>query len=330
MPDQPQRHPRAERVTRGTRTAAAARLVTGAEGGSTAMGNAFLRRAKDNGVDLRHFWVLLGPDARPRQAVLVVPQPGRTAMIFLSADGPGSLGDPDTQHRDRVALLGHVFVEVAETIPGEVALLQALPSPEESHALAAFADAGMTRLGDLLYLRRPLARPRAMGSPPAWPSGVEVARFRGMDHAEDTADLRRALERTYIDTLDCPGLCDMRETGDVIESHRATGAFDPNMWWLIRHEGAPEGCVLLSPNPEHAGVELVYMGLGPDLRGRRLGGPLLEAALARIERTGLLSVNCAVDAKNEPARAMYARLGFAPFAERVAFVRRSAPAGVQG
>lgn len=320
-PTQSNQSPNApERVTRPTRLAAAARLVTGVEGGSHAAGHAFIRRAKANAIDLKHFYAVFDHLRNAKQSALIIPQAGRTAMIFLSGDGPSSTcGGEDDQHADRVALLRTAFADFRAAPASGVALLQALPSPEETRAQAAFGDAGMIRLGDLLYLRRPLSRPRGLESPPL-PADLETRPVGNLDDPEEFAILRSALERTYIDTLDCPGLCDMRDTTDVIESHRATGIFDPAHWWLVFHEGKPEGCVLLAKNPEQDAVELIYMGLGPHLRGKKLGSPLLESAIRRLQNSGLSTINCAVDAHNAPARAMYARLGFSPFAKRVAYV----------
>ncbi|MBZ0171356.1 MAG: GNAT family N-acetyltransferase, partial [Phycisphaerales bacterium] len=257
-----------------------------------------------------------------KQAVLIVPQPGRTAMVFLSGVGNSrQCGDRRSQHTDRVAVLRAAFSESGCVLGDRLHLLQALPAPDEWWATEAFAGAGMTRLGDLAYLRRPLAmRGGQSGSSGSWPEGVDVKPVRGLDEHLDGPSLRGALERTYIDTLDCPGLCDLRDIDDVIESHRSTGRFDPSLWWIIRHESRPEGCVLLSPNPEQDSVELVYMGLGPDLRGRGLGARLLDTAIVKAQRLHLSSITCAVDYRNEPARSVYAKLGFSEFARRVAYV----------
>ena len=76
----------------------------------------------------------------------------------------------------------------------------------------------------------------------------------------------KALERSYVDTLDCPELCGLRVVDDVLESHRSVGVFDPGMWWLVMAEDEPEGCMLLSACPEQNAVELVYLGISPRLR----------------------------------------------------------------
>lgn len=308
------------RVTPRQRVDAADRLVD-AQLSDPGAGERFIARAADHGIDLDLFWAATGPGRRVRQTALIVPQPGRAAMIFLSGVGPTArCGDREQQHADRVAVLRAAFEDVTTLLGDRLHLLQALPSPAEWWASEAFAGAGMTRLGELAYLRRPLVMPGTGRADQEWPEGVAVRPIRGLGEQLDTPALRTALSRTYIDTLDCPGLCDLRDLDDVIESHRSAGRFDPSLWWIIEHRGRPEGCILLSPSPEQNSLELVYMGLGPGLRGRGLGAKILRAAIARAQRCGLRDVTCAVDNRNEPARAVYAKLGFSEFARRIAFV----------
>ena len=52
------------------------------------------------------------------------------------------------------------------------------------------------------------------------------------------------------------------------------------------------------------------VGLSDDYRGRRLGGPLLNAGLQRMVEKGATRVILYVEADNEPAVKAYERLGF--------------------
>ena len=71
-----------------------------------------------------------------------------------------------------------------------------------------------------------------------YPEGFEGVRVEAFRDGEDDEALMAALERSYVDTLDCPELCGLREKRDVLDSHRSTGKFDPNLWWLVRLGGA--------------------------------------------------------------------------------------------
>ena len=105
---------RVVRVGRADRVSAAARLVGGDSPNARQAGRAFLDRAGTHGIDLRYFWGVprerTGRGGGFSQAMLVVPQTGRTAMVFLSGPGAASVcGHADRQNADRVGLLGEVF-----------------------------------------------------------------------------------------------------------------------------------------------------------------------------------------------------------------------------
>lgn len=203
----------------------------------------------------------------------------------------------------------------------DVRLAQALPEPQEPWAVRAFLGAGFVSVGDLAYLRRPVW-PLAAAPEVRWPAGVEIRNVEGV--APGNSDRRlliEALNRSYEDTLDCPELCGLRETEDILESHRSTGVFNPRLWWLVLLNSQPQGCMLLSRSPDHNSVELVYLGLSPMLRGKGIGKALLEMGLSRLAGVPADHVTCAVDLRNEPARRVYERLGFKEFGRRVAMVR---------
>jgi ribosomal protein S18 acetylase RimI-like enzyme len=278
--------------------------------------------AATHGIDLSLMWgtVDRASDGRPirvRQVCLAVPGSGRTAMLVLSGPGPGGEA---REHAERVASANAACEFLAGTEMGrDIRLAQALPEPKESWATRAFLDAGFRKVGDLAYLRRPmLDLPDA--APPEWPEGITVEPIADLKGA-DRARLLAALERSYVDTLDCPELCGLRETEDVLESHRTTGIFNPQLWWIISVRGDPQGCMLFSHCPEHSSVELVYLGISPVLRGKRLGAALLTMGLGALRGVMAEQVTCAVDLRNTPAQRLYARLGFHEFGRRIALVR---------
>ena len=267
----------------------------------------FIANAPNHGIDLTLLWSIGEPI---REVCLAVPGAGRTAMLFV--------GPPASDHGgDLAACVAAARTHMCRT--RGAALVQALPEPHERHAIAAFERAGLTKLGDLAYLRRPFSMP----APPrtVWPEGVRAATVSALGGIEAAAgDLSRALERSYEATLDCPGLCGMREARDVLESHRAVGQWGPELWWVIYLNDRSEGCLLLNHCPELRSVELVYLGLSPALRGRGVGSAAMAAGIERAAGRRAGEMTCAVDRNNVPALRLYERLGFAEFASRVAFV----------
>lgn len=328
--------PRAVPIPPDLRLAAAERLVAVAESERRSAAKKLLASAPSFGIDLNLMWGVPAADGRSLLSVaLVVPGAGRTGMMFLSRPIPD---DAPRGHPARVAAVLATIANIRSATADRVAVVQGLPEPNETWAIDALAAAGMIRLGRLLYLRRPLhraeARQQAVTGQALAGQGMTGLKITGLNipgvRVEPVGDLddparrealRVALEASYADTLDCPELCGLRETRDVIESHRATGVFDPKLWWLVFADEQPMGCVLLNRCPDHQAIELVYMGLGPALRGRRLGAALLGAAIADVSAEAADSISCAVDERNTPARKLYAQLGFQPFSERVPFVR---------
>jgi ribosomal protein S18 acetylase RimI-like enzyme len=133
--------------------------------------------------------------------------------------------------------------------------------------------------------------------------------------------LGEVIQRTYIETLDCPQLGGVRDMDDVLDGYQATGTFDPKRWLFLRSDSQDVGCLLLAAHPDVPQWELVYLGLVPEARGRGWG---LEATryaqwLARLADQP--RVVLAVDALNAPALAMYAAAGFVAWDRRSVFLR---------
>lgn len=323
VPQPPTTAARAVRLPESLHWAAARRLVSQHLPDRNAAATRLVTGAAAHGIDFSLTWGTTHTSAGPepvRQVCLAVLGSGRTAMCFVSEPAPGGdPGGPEIGVAERAASIRAACAELPKLKPGAARIAQALPEPGDHWAIDAFREAGFTHVGDLSYMRRVGPLP-ADPQPVVWPEGVRVVRVDELgDRAAQDATLIAALDRTYIDTLDCPELCGLRETSDILHSHRATGRWDPSLWWVVMTDGAPEGCLLLNRMQDRGGAELVYLGLSPALRGRRLGAALLKFGLARLGRAS--EVNCAVDERNEPAIRLYRRLGFASFARRVALVR---------
>ncbi|MGE3107534.1 MAG: GNAT family N-acetyltransferase [Phycisphaerales bacterium] len=357
------------RVPPDLRLRAAERIVGSAgdgRGGREAAARAFIESAGKLGIDVSLMWGTLDPSGRYfHQVCLVVIGAGRTGMLFLSDDDDHSTWDfglpavERIRQRDaasgiaqRRAILEHLCDFLASLrgtiepgaaarprrsprviLPGQqsVILVQALLETSEHEAAVALSGAGFIRLGDLAYMRRPLAgaasRRQTRADSPNWPPGITVRPLSQIDASEHDELLARALARSYIDTLDCPELCGLRSVDDVIDSHRAVGTLDLSKWWIVQEHGQVEGAMLLSACPEQtpASVELVYLGLSPSLRGRGLGAGLLKMGLAAVSGGAAASITCAVDSRNAPAMKLYKRAGFQRFSLRVPMVKGLGP-----
>lgn len=308
--------------------AAARRLVGASHADPDAAAMRLVENAKAGRIDLSLLFAVESAGTI-RQVCLLAPSSGRTAAIFLSEPLPqGDLGGDEQALVDRAACIAAAEAYAAQHLSDRVAVLQALPEPEELWSMNALRLAGLCHVGDLTYLRRPIgrhsgifARPPTM---PTWPKGVSVMALAALVGSFDVhaAMLCDLLDRTYEGTLDCPALCGLRTTRDVLDSHQAVGQFDPSLWFVVFKDAHPQGCMLLSPSEELRSVELVYLGLTPALRGIGMGAKLLDLAFRVVPRSSADHITCAVDKANTPAALIYQRAGFRPFGERAAFVKR--------
>ncbi|MGD1915760.1 MAG: GNAT family N-acetyltransferase [Phycisphaerales bacterium] len=324
-------HPRP--LPPGARLAAAERLVEASGQAARDTARRIVDSGSSGGIGFEHAYATIEPGTnRVREVALAVPSPGRSALVFLSRPQSGR------ERPDERAECVRAVCQYLAQLPGQpIDIAQSLPAAAERWAIDALLAANWQTVGSLAYMRRPLRAEEAARSGLAWakpgsgeplPDGLEIEPIR-VPGAEEPAppELIEALEASYIDTLDCPDLCGMRETADIIASHAAIGRQELALWSLLRHEGRPAGALLLSCLPEQRCYELVYLGLGPSLRGNGYGELLMRRAIETLAtrvrqskaRAGW-SITCAVDKANRPAVRLYERLGFAPFDSRVACV----------
>lgn len=272
----------------------------------------FLRNAPARRVDLS---LLRVAERRGRLlwSLLPVLSPGHTALL---------LSPPVPTHAADAAAAGELVDRLCADLRGRgVHLAQTLLDPADAAARSLFAARGFAAMSELIYLT---GEPRRRFVPPPTPPGLEW-----VSYSAATRDLfKRAIAATYERSLDCPALNGLRDMDDVLAGHQATGEFDPAHWRLLCRpppaaggDPDPLGVLLLARVPAANAVELVYLGLAPAARGRRLGDHLVKRALAGVVELRATRLTLAVDAKNEPALKLYYRNGMARAGSKVAMMR---------
>ncbi len=328
--------PRVVRVDDSLRPLAIARLL-GVRPGDPNV-RTFIDTSARDGDDLRQLWCTLSAANRPMHSVLVMSSPGRTAMFFLSPDDTLALHETGDRARlagtaaiaERAALVAHasgvLSGSIRETMPAgtpalpRYAMGQALLEPGQPELIESFLAGGFSRLASLAYMRREIPR-RALFDEPVFPPGFTLAPLSTLSDDDAETFLTQALEFSYVNTLDCPELCSLRTTDDVIDSHRSVGQYDPRLWFVLLKDGAPAGCMLLTVCPGQQMIELVYMGLAPNARGKGLASAMLRFGLNRLAGRSEKFLACAVDEANIPASRLYQSLRMKTFTRRVALVR---------
>jgi ribosomal protein S18 acetylase RimI-like enzyme len=117
-----------------------------------------------------------------------------------------------------------------------------------------------------------------------------------------------------------------RDVNDIIAGHQASGHFNPDLWFLLREGDTPLGVLLLSDSLRGDAVELVYLGLAPASRGRKLGELMMRQALAVTANRKHDRLCLAVDSTNTPALKLYYRHGMQRIASKLALLRDLRPA----
>jgi len=132
---------------------------------------------------------------------------------------------------------------------------------------------------------------------------------------------KEVVARTYEGSLDCPELEGLRDMEDVLRAHKGSGDFDEQLWKLLMRDEEPVGVLLLRRSLSGHSLELVYMGLVPDLRRRGLGPAMLTEALRCGRDGGAEFVALGVDCRNHPAYRLYKSFGFNVLQRRIVLYR---------
>lgn len=238
-------------------------------------------------------------------AGLAIESPGRTAMVHLSP-----LPESDTRLQAWLAVLEELRYQAPRR---GIALLQAMVLQNEAGLETVLAQAGFQFLAELIYAERLREGP---APPQRHEPELDLATYCWRQHNM----FLRALEDSYANSSDCPGLAGIRRTEDVLAGHRATGRHDPSLWFLARLQGQIAGILLLSPVRNRNMLEVVYMGVAHRFRRCGFGHALMRKCHGEMMKRNFSGVILAVDSVNSPARTLYSRWGFAETGRRRAWI----------
>ncbi|MEA2711001.1 MAG: hypothetical protein QOF78_3602 [Phycisphaerales bacterium] len=287
----------------------ALQLILGSQGRPAAEEHVvdFLRYAVYRALDLNDIW-LAAHSGRMVWAILPVISPGKTMLLFSPTHVPAH-----EQDKCICPLVEHVIEHYQNRA---VDLAQVLLDPDDANAVSVFKMCRFEPLAELIYLDREVRRVGEM----ALPNGFSWEAYSPSNHGAFAA----AVGATYQGSLDCPRLNGRRNIDDVIEGHKAAGEFDPKLWFLLRDSGGVAGAagvVLLNRSTRTDSLELVYLGLIPAYRGKKLGDTLMRHAINSAAAIGARRLSLAVDSNNAPALRLYQRHGMTRLCSRIALLR---------
>ncbi|UCC30555.1 MAG: GNAT family N-acetyltransferase [Phycisphaerales bacterium] len=238
-------------------------------------------------------------------ACLAAESPGAAALVFV----PGKL-ETDVKYRATVATLKSLQALAWDR---SIVILEVLVAPGRGVLGDLLKESGFRYLTRLRYLMRDATR-----------KGRSFKAAHDLEWVEYAPDrellFQRTVEETYTQSQDCPELTGLRRTAEVLAGHRATGIFDPALWWVAMRGDKPVGVMLLNRIPHRPVLEVVYMGVAHAARRTGVADALLQRALDVGARMGVVGLSLAVDQRNTPARRMYARWDFVEKGARDAWI----------
>jgi ribosomal protein S18 acetylase RimI-like enzyme len=263
-----------------------------------------LRMTRKGELNPEGILVIRDPDGL-RAALTCLPMPGACGLVWPPRARPGI--DPNPL-QDR--LLRHACAWMRAC---GVKLAQTLLCREEVHLGEALKRNGFTHITRLSYLRHDLDLPRDVLF------AEERLSFQAYDRTE-AGSFAATLERTYIGTLDCPEVNNVRTIEEVIRGHQAQGSFRARNWWMARERDRPVGVMMVTEAEDFPAWELAYFGVVPEARRRGIGREMLRKALFEARAAEARQLTLSVDNRNLPARNLYQRFGFEAYDGREVYL----------
>jgi len=129
------------------------------------------------------------------------------------------------------------------------------------------------------------------------------------------------VEKTYENTHDFPGLTGIGSAESILCGYQESHEFDSSLWYFIEFQSQIIGVLLLTQMEHAEHLELTYLGLILEFRGRGLSHEIVQfaqfVAFQRNESHLLVSV----DVANTPALNAYLQNGFHIHDQKEIYVR---------
>lgn len=209
------------------------------------------------------------------------------------------------------ASLSHLHQQIAAA---GIRFVQATCDVDDS--CPPFADAAYEKIAQLDYLSAAVPQPptqeRTAGRAADGSDSSDALIVCDID-PRDLSQQQRMIAivaASFEATQDCPALNRFRSPQDIVAAYLDSPALDPNGWRIFQHQQTDVACLITTPYPSSATLELTYMGVAASDRGRGWGRRLMNEAFQIARQSQLTDVMLAVDQKNRPALNVYQQAGF--------------------
>lgn len=251
--------------------------------------------------------------------------PVGAGLVMLQADGIALVWPPVISCRaeNEASVEDMLMQDICRRIDTAASRLgQCLLTPDDAVEATLLQRHGFEHAADMFFLARTLDPANdALGEVVSKEmTGLTVEPYT----PQNSGLFAEVVEATYHGSLDCPYLTGFRTAADAIASHKLSGVFDPSLWRLYSIDAEVAGVALVNDHPDQNAAELVYLGVVPGHRGKRLGRRMLQRAINESVARGRAAMFLAVDCENRFANALYADFAFVELARRQVMLRRPA------
>jgi ribosomal protein S18 acetylase RimI-like enzyme len=128
------------------------------------------------------------------------------------------------------------------------------------------------------------------------------------------------VEKTYQDSKDFPRLMGLMPIEGVLKNYQSVAAFSPDIWFFVQHGGQDIGVLLLT-DTQDGQLEITYMGLIPEVRGKGFGKELIRFAQQTAANRNGTFLLTSVDEQNAAALKSYLAAGFQAWDRKRLFIK---------
>jgi len=282
-------------------------------------------------ADLRDALLLafadLAPSEREMRVETVLRQPATPGLFTVTCDGttvgavysqlradktlllwpPGTLdGINDPEIRTARYFRIDRYAEEIGAAP-IIAFVEDRPAEE-------LEDAGFEYVSDILTL---------IADEITFPMEAASGRLSFTIRPDDAAfeEMVPLFERTFEKTNDFPQLVGVVPAAEVLRSYQSGAGYRSDLWFFVQVDSENVGCLILADHPEFEQLELLYLGVLPEHRGKKYAYSLAQHAQRTARQLGRRMVTVAVDSKNQAAIRVYSRCGFRLWNKKSLYLR---------
>jgi ribosomal protein S18 acetylase RimI-like enzyme len=237
---------------------------------------------------------------RPVAIQAIIFRPDRSAL-FLTPDFQRSAEEIGVS---RLTVLKAFAVQVDRDLQSlDVCFLQAVTEPDDAQGAEAL------RLNQFRSITEVREMQLSLSTPVDGSRASSAATFDLIAPPLTDPRWRAAFADSTRDQLDVPELLVLRTTDESFESLCLLAKGDTDHWRLAVRNDEPIGLILPTPIPDGS-WEIQYVGVTDKCRRQGIGRSLLTWGIETARTAGATTLSAQVDARNDPAFALYCSLGF--------------------